>query len=106
MTEAQLLSDQGKVFTDFPTEKITIGPTEYDCLAMESREGSDIGLGGFSNEDYHRIALERSLVPAMPQEGQSATFRQKVYSVIRVERDDSGASVIIDIASRPSGQQS
>lgn len=73
---------------------------------MDSREGTDLSLGGFSNEDFHRLALERSAVGTMPREGETATFRAKIYSVIRVERDDAAASVTIDIAARTSPQQS
>lgn len=106
MTEAQLLSDQARVFADFPKEQVIVGPQSYDCLVMESREGSDLQLGGFANEDYHRLAIKRQDVGVLPVEGNMAVFRTRQYSVIRVERDDSAASVIIDIASRASSQQS
>ena len=77
-----------------------------EALVMESREGTDLRLGGSSNEDFHRVALERGSVGAMPVEGQTATFRSRVYSVVRVERDDAASSVVIDIAARVSAQQS
>lgn len=106
MTHAQLLADQQVVFSDFPTEHITIGATAYEALVMDSREGTDLGLGGFSNEDFHRLALERSSVGAMPREGELASFRGRVYKCIRVERNDQAASVVVDIASPTSSQQS
>lgn len=106
MTAAQLLADQQVVFRDFPTEHITLGATAYEALVLDSREGNDYGLGGKSNEDFHRLALERSAVGAMPVEGDLATFRAKVYKIVRVERDDAAASVTIDIAAAVSSQQS
>src|SRR5687768_14171933 len=95
-------------FADLPSETAVINGSSFTCFVVDSVDGTDLGLGGFKNEDIHRLAINRRLILSvfMPVEGQSASFRGKEYSVIRVNRNDSGACVLIDIAARVSSQQS
>lgn len=106
LSQEQLVSDQERVFTDFPTEPIYVNGTEFDCLILNSVEGTDVVGGGFRNEDSHRVAIERGTVENIPVEGQTVLFRGRAYDVMRVERDDGAASIVLDIAARESTQQS
>ncbi len=95
-------------FADLPLESAILNGTSFSCFALDSTEGTDHSLGGFANEDTHRLAISRRQILSsfLPVEGQPALFRSGTYSVARVERNDAGACAIITIASRVSAQQS
>lgn len=94
------------VLGDSNTESIVIGGTTYSCHAFSSTEGTDLELGGLTRQNLIRVALDRFDVDAatMPAEGQAVTFRGiSTYRVTRVQRDQPGAPVILDIADEAGG---
>ena len=94
------------VLADASTESIYIGGTLYSCHAFNSTEGTDLELGGLTRQNLIRVALDRYSVDAnsMPAEGQAVTFRGiSTYRVTRVQRDQPGAPVILDIADEAGG---
>ncbi len=89
---------QTYVLDDTPVETVTIGGTSYSGHAFSATEGTDLELGGLSNENVTRIVLDRADVSTMPTEGMAVTFRSvSTYRVARVQRDQPGAPVIVDI---------
>ena len=79
-------------------ETVTIAGTPYACFVMESTVGNDYELGGFTNQDMHRLAIPRSLITTIPTEGNLAAFRSTNYRVQSVQRDDAESSIVITIA--------
>lgn len=94
------------VLADSNTETVVIGATTYSCHAFSSTEGTDLELGGLTRQNLIRVALDRFDVNnnTMPAEGQAVTFRGiSTYRVTRVQRDQPGAPVILDIADEAGG---
>ena len=94
------------VMGDANGETIVIGGTTYACHAFSSTEGTDLELGGLTRQNLIRVALDRFDVNnnTMPAEGQAVTFRGiSTYRVTRVQRDQPGAPVILDIADEAGG---
>ena len=98
LTNAQLLADQKKVFSDFPTEEITIDGTTYGCLVMEQRRGNEFDMGGLVNSINLRVAIERSAINgAIPNQGDIATYSSQSVRIGLVEIDDANSSVILTL---------
>jgi len=97
LTPGQLKADQAVVFTDFPTESVTIGGITYGALVMNLEGGSNWGEGGEVLEKTVRIAINRSDITTIPSEGDTATFRSATYKVGTVDEDDTAASIIVNI---------
>lgn len=86
------------VLDDVPVETVVIGGTSYSGHAFSATEGTDIELGGLSPENFTRIILDRADVSTIPTEGAAVTFRgTSTYRVARVQRDQPGAPIIVDI---------
>jgi hypothetical protein len=86
------------VLDDVPVETVVIGGTSYSGHAFQSTEGTDLELGGLTPENFTRILLDRADVSAIPTEGATVTFRGvSTYRVARVQRDQPGAPIIVDI---------
>lgn len=97
-TIAQLLGHQAKVFSQFPTETVTISGTDYDALVLNRTEGNDYGIGGKSDTAVIRMAIERSTISgAIPTQGTQATFDSATYRIAEVEEDDAASSVYITL---------
>lgn len=87
------------VLDDVPVETVVIGGTSYSAHCFSATEGTDLSLGGFTNENLMRVVLDRADVSTMPTEGMAVTFRSvTTYRVSRVQRDQPGAPIIVDIA--------
>lgn len=97
-TLGKMLADQARVFADFPTETITIGGTDYQCLVMDQAKGNDYGEGGLVSDVRFRVAIERSKMDsAIPIRGILATFNSTSFRIGEVEQDDTAASVILNL---------
>lgn len=97
-----------QVMGDANGETIVIGGTPYTGHAFSSVNGTDLELGGLTRQDLIRVALDRFEVDnaTMPTEGQAVTFRGiTTYRVARVQRDQPGAPVIVDIADEAGGRR-
>lgn len=91
------------VLDDTPVESITIGGNAYNCHAFSAVQGTDLALGGLTDESVIRVALDRADVSTMPAEGDAVTFRTvSTYRVKSVQRDQPGAPVIVDIVDETS----
>ena len=97
LSEAEMLADQAAVFSDFPTETITIGGTDYACLVLDYKSGNDWAeAGGFISDVESMVAIERSSISAsLPTQGDSCTFRNTALRVGKVDIDDDAASVVL-----------
>ena len=98
LTNAQLLADQKRVFSDFPTEDVVISGNTYNGLVMDQRRGSDFGEGGEVPIYNLRIAIERSAIDgSIPTRGTTATYASGTYRIADVEQDDANASVVLTL---------
>jgi hypothetical protein len=94
------------VLDDAYAESVVIGGTSYIGHAFSSTEGTDLELGGLSNENVTRIVLDAADVSTYPTEGMAVTFRLvSTYRVARVQRDHVGAPVIVDIVDETGSTQ-
>lgn len=86
------------VFSDFPTETITVGGVDYSCLVMEQRKGNEFGDGGLVSSINLRVAIERSVIDAsIPAQGDLATFSGQSVRIAQVEQDDANSSVYLTL---------
>lgn len=93
---------------DTPAEEVTIGALLFDCYAFSSTEGTDLELGGLTNQNVCRLVIDRADINGgpIPTEGQAVTFRgSSTYRVARVQRDHPGAPIIVDIADEAGGRR-
>lgn len=93
---------------DTPTEEVTIGAELFDCYAFTSTEGTDLELGGLTNQNVCRLVIDRADINGgpIPTEGQAVTFRgSSTYRVARVQRDHPSAPIIVDIADEAGGRR-
>jgi hypothetical protein len=89
-------------FSDLPTEAVTIGSSELQAFVLSSVPGTDYEVGGFTNQDTHRLAFDRADIISegiTPAEGSTLVFRSVTYYVSRVQRDDMGMPYIVEITS-------
>jgi len=97
-TNAQLLADQARVFSDFPTEAVTISGNNYNGLIMDQRHGSEFTEGGEVPVRHIRVAIERSAIDAsIPSRGTQATYDGGSYRIADVQQDDENGSVILTL---------
>jgi hypothetical protein len=93
------------VLDDVPVENITIGGTTYSCHAFSVVTGTDLDLGGLTNADMVRVVIDRADISTIPAEGAAVTFRSTSYRVARVQRDQPGAPLILDIMDEVGGRR-
>ena len=87
-------------------ETVTIAGTGYSAFVMESIPATDFDFGGFNSQDFHRVAIPRSLISTIPSEGDAITFRSTVYRIMRVERDDAESPILLEFGPTTSKAQS
>jgi len=97
LTNAQLLSDQAIVFSDFPTEQVTISGTTYNALNMGYTNGSVYDEGGKVPVVNLRLALNRNDVTAIPTRGTTATYSSQSFRIGEVQQDDNNSPIIITL---------
>lgn len=100
LTNAQLKADQAQVFSDFPTETITISGSSYNCLVLNYRTGVEWQSdgGGYLDNVEASVAIERSAInDSIPEQGTLATFRDISMRIGRVDYDDAAASVVLEL---------
>lgn len=93
---------------DAPKEEATIGGDLFDVYAFSSTEGTDLELGGLTNQNACRLVIDRADIDGggIPAEGDAVTFRgSSTYRVARVQRDHPGAPIILDIADEAGGRR-
>lgn len=96
LSNAEMLADQAAVFSDFPTETITIGATSYNCLVLDHRDDSEWTDGGKLASIQAMVAIERSAIDgAIPSTGDTCTFREETLRIGAVDSDDKAASVTL-----------
>ena len=103
---AILLAGDAILFATHSVETITILGTPYSGFVMESSAGTDLQMGGFAAQDFHRIAIPRASIGIIPEEGDAVTFRSQTLYVMRVTRDDAEAPIVLEFGPLTSGKQS
>jgi hypothetical protein len=85
-------------FSDLPTELCDFNGDAVNVFVLSSVPGTDYEVGGFTDQSIHRLAIDRAngIIPA---EGSAVTFRGSEYVVSRVQRDDLGMPVIVEMTS-------
>ena len=101
-----LIAGEAVLVATHSMESVTIAGTVYSCFVMESTIGDDFGMGGYTKEDFHRVAIPRNLIAVIPAEGDAAILRGVTMSVIRIQRDDAEAPIVLDIGPTSSKRQS
>lgn len=95
---------------DTPKEEVTIDGHTLDCYAFSAVYGTDLELGGLTNQNAVRLLFDSADLDGIsyvPSEGDPVTFRSGSipYRVARVQVDQPGAPVIVDIADEAGGRR-
>lgn len=97
MTEAQLLADQSIVYSDFPTEPVTIGVVVYQCQVLQFSNDAYLTDGGFVDQPGIKIAIDRTALADAPEVGLQVTFRSTLRRIEDVDDDDLQAPIVITL---------
>ena len=97
LSSEQLLNDQAIVFSDFPTEAVTISGTTYNALNMGYTKGSVFDEGGKIPVVSLRLAINRKDLAVIPSRGEVATYSSQSFRIGEVQQDDDNSSVIITL---------
>lgn len=102
-----LTAGEALLYATHSTEAVTIAGTTYNGFVMESTPGSDLDLGGFTDQSLRRIAIPRVQVSSIPAEGAAVTFRSvSGLTVFRVQDDDAEAPIVVEFGSPTSKRAS
>lgn len=96
-TAAQLAADEAIVFTDFPTETLTIASTDYQVLVLSFSRSNLPDIGGFIDMPDALVAGKRADFPTLPDQGTQATFRGETYTIGAIDSRDLQASVLMPL---------